>query len=178
MITKIDFALKSWWTSKNTDNYNPVCVCVCERKRKKERVYEIGCTVYMTALKPSVSLSCLETPFVHICQLNTYKTSPCLSLCLCVCVNVWGHFHHHPGLKTIVGALIQSVKKLSDVMILTVFCLSVFALIGLQLFMGNLRHKCVFWPINITELYQANGSETFDFNEYIMNESETLYESS
>ncbi|NWX92707.1 SCN4A protein, partial [Nothoprocta pentlandii] len=51
-----------------------------------------------------------------------------------------------PGLKTIVGALIQSVKKLSDVMILTVFCLSVFALIGLQLFMGNLRNKCVRWP--------------------------------
>ncbi|XP_048094743.1 sodium channel, voltage-gated, type I-like, alpha isoform X1 [Alosa alosa] len=48
-----------------------------------------------------------------------------------------------PGLKTIVGALIQSVKKLADVMILTVFCLSVFALIGLQLFMGNLKHKCV-----------------------------------
>uniref|UniRef100_A0A5F9DD46 Sodium channel protein n=1 Tax=Oryctolagus cuniculus TaxID=9986 RepID=A0A5F9DD46_RABIT len=48
-----------------------------------------------------------------------------------------------PGLKTIVGALIQSVKKLSDVMILTVFCLSVFALIGLQLFMGHLKHKCL-----------------------------------
>ncbi|XP_053096648.1 sodium channel, voltage gated, type VIII, alpha subunit a isoform X2 [Pangasianodon hypophthalmus] len=76
-----------------------------------------------------------------------------------------------PGLKTIVGALIQSVKKLSDVMILTVFCLSVFALIGLQLFMGNLRHKCVIWPINITELYQANGSHTFDWDEYIMNET-------
>ncbi|XP_071398997.1 sodium channel protein type 2 subunit alpha-like [Centroberyx affinis] len=48
-----------------------------------------------------------------------------------------------PGLKTIVGALIQSVKKLADVMILTVFCLSVFALIGLQLFMGILRQKCI-----------------------------------
>uniref|UniRef100_A0AAQ6IJL8 Sodium channel protein n=1 Tax=Anabas testudineus TaxID=64144 RepID=A0AAQ6IJL8_ANATE len=48
-----------------------------------------------------------------------------------------------PGLKTIVGALIQSVRKLADVMILTVFCLSVFALIGLQLFMGLLRQKCV-----------------------------------
>ncbi|XP_008286722.1 sodium channel protein type 4 subunit alpha-like [Stegastes partitus] len=48
-----------------------------------------------------------------------------------------------PGLKTIVGALIQSVKKLADVMILTVFCLSVFALIGLQLFMGLLRQKCI-----------------------------------
>uniref|UniRef100_A0A8C9XMF3 Sodium channel protein n=1 Tax=Sander lucioperca TaxID=283035 RepID=A0A8C9XMF3_SANLU len=51
-----------------------------------------------------------------------------------------------PGLKTIVGALIQSVKKLADVMILTVFCLCVFALIGLQLFMGNLRQKCVLIP--------------------------------
>ncbi|KAL2081442.1 hypothetical protein ACEWY4_023295 [Coilia grayii] len=58
-----------------------------------------------------------------------------------------------PGLKTIVGALIQSVKKLGDVMILTVFCLSVFALIGLQLFMGNLKHKCVKMPnpLNKTE---------------------------
>uniref|UniRef100_A0A668AKL9 Sodium channel protein n=1 Tax=Myripristis murdjan TaxID=586833 RepID=A0A668AKL9_9TELE len=55
-----------------------------------------------------------------------------------------------PGLKTIVGALIQSVKKLSNVMILTVFCLSVFALIGLQLFMGHLRQKCVRWPDNST----------------------------
>ncbi|XP_048033302.1 sodium channel, voltage gated, type VIII, alpha subunit a isoform X6 [Megalobrama amblycephala] len=77
-----------------------------------------------------------------------------------------------PGLKTIVGALIQSVKKLSDVMILTVFCLSVFALIGLQLFMGNLRHKCVIWPINITEMYpNSNGSHAFNWDEYIMNET-------
>ncbi|XP_017160328.1 sodium channel, voltage gated, type VIII, alpha subunit b isoform X3 [Poecilia reticulata] len=76
-----------------------------------------------------------------------------------------------PGLKTIVGALIQSVKKLSDVMILTVFCLSVFALIGLQLFMGNLRNKCVFWPINMTEQYLENGSRGFDWNKYIYNES-------
>ncbi|CAG05433.1 unnamed protein product [Tetraodon nigroviridis] len=68
-----------------------------------------------------------------------------------------------PGLKTIVGALIQSVKKLSDVMILTVFCLSVFALIGLQLFMGNLRNKCVIWPVNMTN--------DFDWGEFIMNES-------
>lgn len=52
-------------------------------------------------------------------------------------------FISYVGLKTIVGALIQSVKKLADVMILTVFCLSVFALIGLQLFMGNLRQKCI-----------------------------------
>ncbi|XP_070632168.1 sodium channel protein type 5 subunit alpha isoform X2 [Bos indicus] len=59
------------------------------------------------------------------------------------------------GLKTIVGALIQSVKKLADVMVLTVFCLSVFALIGLQLFMGNLRHKCV---RNFTVLNGTNST--------------------
>ncbi|PNI74008.1 SCN5A isoform 8 [Pan troglodytes] len=64
-----------------------------------------------------------------------------------------------PGLKTIVGALIQSVKKLADVMVLTVFCLSVFALIGLQLFMGNLRHKCV---RNFTALNGTNGSVEAD----------------
>uniref|UniRef100_A0AAY4CAI4 Sodium channel protein n=1 Tax=Denticeps clupeoides TaxID=299321 RepID=A0AAY4CAI4_9TELE len=76
-----------------------------------------------------------------------------------------------PGLKTIVGALIQSVKKLSDVMILTVFCLSVFALIGLQLFMGNLRQKCVIWPVNMTESYLSNGSRGFDWDDYIMNKT-------
>ncbi|XP_051480260.1 sodium channel protein type 1 subunit alpha isoform X3 [Apus apus] len=93
-----------------------------------------------------------------------------------------------PGLKTIVGALIQSVKKLSDVMILTVFCLSVFALIGLQLFMGNLRNKCLQWPpenftleTNITS--QLNGTigengtlvnstvAPFDWKGYIEDES-------
>ncbi|XP_015708380.1 sodium channel protein type 5 subunit alpha-like isoform X5 [Coturnix japonica] len=63
------------------------------------------------------------------------------------------------GLKTIVGALIQSVKKLSDVMILTVFCLSVFALIGLQLFMGNLRHKCV---RDYTQFNFTNGTLYLD----------------
>ncbi|XP_008414725.1 sodium channel protein type 4 subunit alpha B-like [Poecilia reticulata] len=83
-----------------------------------------------------------------------------------------------PGLKTIVGALIQSVKKLRDAMILTVFCLSVFALIGLQLFMGNLRQKCVLIPpllhndtsegaFNIS-LHENNSSD-FDFYKHINN---------
>ncbi|XP_035265179.1 sodium channel, voltage-gated, type I-like, alpha isoform X3 [Anguilla anguilla] len=69
-----------------------------------------------------------------------------------------------PGLKTIVGALIQSVKKLSDVMILTVFCLSVFALIGLQLFMGNLRQKCIRLPIENATSDQGDLNRTLDLN--------------
>ncbi|NXW09983.1 SCN2A protein, partial [Fregetta grallaria] len=61
-------------------------------------------------------------------------------------------------------------------MILTVFCLSVFALIGLQLFMGNLKNKCLLWPSeNSTsfEKYLApyfNGT-VFDWTSYIENES-------
>uniref|UniRef100_A0A3P9B2F2 Sodium channel protein n=1 Tax=Maylandia zebra TaxID=106582 RepID=A0A3P9B2F2_9CICH len=97
-----------------------------------------------------------------------------------------------PGLKTIVGALIQSVKKLADVMILTVFCLSVFALIGLQLFMGNLRQKCVLMPppflsnhtsdSNLNTSFYGNdtysnntGSSNFDFYEYINNPENHYY---
>uniref|UniRef100_UPI0037E71A3F sodium channel protein type 4 subunit alpha B n=1 Tax=Semicossyphus pulcher TaxID=241346 RepID=UPI0037E71A3F len=66
-----------------------------------------------------------------------------------------------PGLKTIVGALIQSVKKLADVMILTVFCLSVFALIGLQLFMGNLRQKCVLIPPMLLNQTSDTDNDTY-----------------
>lgn len=47
------------------------------------------------------------------------------------------------GLKTIVGAVIESVKNLRDVIILTMFSLSVFALMGLQIYMGVLTQKCI-----------------------------------
>ncbi|XP_054454522.1 sodium channel protein type 4 subunit alpha A isoform X1 [Anoplopoma fimbria] len=104
-----------------------------------------------------------------------------------------------PGLKTIVAALIQSVKKMVDVMILTVFALAVFALIGLQLFMGNLRQKCVRWPLEMNEtafnffnttaatfnntasfngtsgFNETYSNSTFDFNEYIENADNHYY---
>ncbi|XP_034720275.1 sodium channel, voltage-gated, type I like, alpha b isoform X1 [Etheostoma cragini] len=87
----------------------------------------------------SVILMAYVTEFVDLGNVSALRTFRVLRALKTISVI--------PGLKTIVGALIQSVKKLSDVMILTVFCLSVFALIGLQLFMGNLRQKCVREPI-------------------------------
>ncbi|CAF4713197.1 unnamed protein product [Rotaria sp. Silwood1] len=48
-----------------------------------------------------------------------------------------------PGLKIIVNALIQSFISLRDVTVLSSFILSIFALVGLQLYMGVLRQKCV-----------------------------------
>ncbi|XP_042527089.1 sodium channel protein type 10 subunit alpha [Dipodomys spectabilis] len=72
-----------------------------------------------------------------------------------------------PGLKVIVGALIHSVRKLADVTILTVFCLSVFALVGLQLFKGNLKNKCV-WN---TTTFPANATDSTDRKEkYVIKE--------
>lgn len=110
-------------------------------------------------------------------KVQVYARPAVISL---TCINaVWS------GLKTIVGALIESVKKMVDVMILTVFALAVFALIGLQLFMGNLRNKCVRWPVptnqtgfddynttpifNNTMAFNDTTNSTFDYKAYIDN---------
>ncbi|XP_044888452.1 sodium channel protein type 2 subunit alpha-like isoform X1 [Mauremys mutica] len=128
----------------------------------------------------SVILMAYVTEFVDLGNVSALRTFRVLRALKTISVI--------PGLKTIVGALIQSVKKLSDVMILTVFCLSVFALIGLQLFMGNLRHKCLQWPpdnstfeVNITSYLNStmdvNGTfvnttvSTFNWKEYIEDET-------
>ncbi|XP_070787003.1 sodium channel, voltage-gated, type I like, alpha b isoform X2 [Enoplosus armatus] len=102
----------------------------------------------------SVILMAYITEFVNLGNVSALRTFRVLRALKTISVI--------PGLKTIVGALIQSVKKLSDVMILTVFCLSVFALIGLQLFMGNLRQKCVRMPIgsNATNSSNITASDT------------------
>ncbi|KAK2888922.1 hypothetical protein Q8A67_014297 [Cirrhinus molitorella] len=119
----------------------------------------------------SVILMAYVTEFVDLGNVSALRTFRVLRALKTISVI--------PGLKTIVGALIQSVKKLSDVMILTVFCLSVFALIGLQLFMGNLRQKCVKMPdVNVTEnltgtLNYSAGVQlqsTFNWTEYISDE--------
>ncbi|KAK7163705.1 hypothetical protein R3I93_007688 [Phoxinus phoxinus] len=99
----------------------------------------------------SVILMAYVTEFVDLGNVSALRTFRVLRALKTISVI--------PGLKTIVGALIQSVKKLADVMILTVFCLSVFALIGLQLFMGILRQKCVRSPAHcVNSTYPGNGS--------------------
>jgi hypothetical protein len=50
------------------------------------------------------------------------------------------------GLKTIINALLHSFRQLAEVMTLTIFCLMVFALFALQVYMGELRNKCVRRP--------------------------------
>jgi len=72
-----------------------------------------------------------------------------------------------PGLKTIINALLHSVKQLAEVMTLTVFCLMVFALFALQVYMGQLRNKCIMevplstnwsnWVTNSSNWFYVNG---------------------
>ncbi|XP_076121995.1 sodium channel protein type 4 subunit alpha B-like [Alosa pseudoharengus] len=71
-----------------------------------------------------------------------------------------------PGLKTTVGALIQSVKKLRDAMFIMLFGLVLFTILGLQLFMGNLQQKCVIWPLDLN-----STNEHFDYGAFLNNAS-------
>ena len=64
-----------------------------------------------------------------------------------------------------VNTLLRSLKLLSDVLVLFLFFLVVMALIGLQLFVGELRSKCV---LNVS------SNLTVDLMEYIRNESKHL----
>ena len=65
------------------------------------------------------------------------------------------------GLKTIVGALMEAVRRLRDVMILSVFVLSIFALIGLQIYQGTLQQKCVQIPDDRPEGWLTNLTIAF-----------------
>ncbi|KAL8602648.1 hypothetical protein ACOMHN_029970 [Nucella lapillus] len=78
-----------------------------------------------------------------------------------------------PGLKTIVGALLEAVRRLRDVMILTIFMLSIFALIGMQLYTGSLRHKCV---RNWTEMLGENITDD-EWHAFVNDEGEDCEDS-
>ena len=47
-----------------------------------------------------------------------------------------------PGLRTMVNTLLASMRMLWDVLILTMFFICIFALVGMQVFVGVLRNKC------------------------------------
>lgn len=66
------------------------------------------------------------------------------------------------GLKTMVNALLKSMTMLTDILILTLFFLCIFALVGMQLFVGQLRNKCVAMP---------TPHDLIGYHKYISNQS-------
>ena len=60
-----------------------------------------------------------------------------------------------------VNAFLRSMRMLTDVLALSLFFISIFALVGMQLFVGVLRNKCVLIP----------GTDVTDFDAFVANES-------
>ena len=69
------------------------------------------------------------------------------------------------GLKTMVNTLLVSMKMLWDVMILTLFFICMSALIGMQVFVGVLRNKCI---------QDLPNNSTVNLRNYITNSSRCL----
>lgn len=87
------------------------------------------------------------------------------------------------GLRMMVNTLLSSIKMLWDVLILTMFFICIFALVGMQLFVGVLRNKCAEpMPSNLKIPYEeyANNSSVWilDSDEHPLvcgNDSWTLH---
>ncbi|KAI8789145.1 sodium channel protein 1 brain-like isoform X1 [Biomphalaria glabrata] len=101
-------------------------------------------TAYITIL---VQYSAHDLPSVNVQGLRTFRVLRALKTVSIV-----------PGLKTMVSALLRAFKMLFEVILLTFFCLMVFSMFGLQIYMGSFRNKCV---KNITG-YRNNPSETYE----------------
>lgn len=93
----------------------------------------------------SVTLFELITKFSSLNFLPLVKTVRTLRILKIIPLN--------QGLLSVVATLAQCLKKLLGAIVLTLFFLTVFSLLGMGLFMGNLKHKCLHWP-------QENKNET------------------
>ncbi|XP_072161369.1 sodium channel protein 60E isoform X3 [Bemisia tabaci] len=79
-----------------------------------------------------------------------------------------------PGLKTIINALLHSFKQLAEVMTLTIFCLMVFALFALQVYMGELRNKCVAVYNGTNTTHQEWKLWVTDENHWLMDDGDPV----
>ncbi|KAM4734849.1 sodium channel protein type 4 subunit alpha B-like [Anableps anableps] len=90
--------------------------------------------------------------FVHLRDLAALKTI----------ARVLKLFSYRPGLKKTAERLVQPLKWLAIAMVLMVFVLSCLTLIGMQCFMGALKHKCVnFSPLGMINEPTTGSPEDF-----------------
>ncbi|XP_074649873.1 sodium channel protein 1 brain-like isoform X1 [Tubulanus polymorphus] len=92
----------------------------------------------------------LQSVGVQIGNLNSLRTFRVLRALKTISI--------FPGLKTIVNALLRSMRMFIEVLALTVFCMMMFALFGLQVYMGLLRNKCVKMP-DLSSFGNSSGPE-------------------
>ncbi|XP_052038578.1 sodium channel protein type 7 subunit alpha [Apodemus sylvaticus] len=111
----------------------------------------------------SVTLFELITRFSPLSSLLMLKTVRTLRILKIIPLN--------HGLQSIVGTLVHCLKKLFGAIALALFSLTVFSLLGMGLFMGNLKHKCLRWPQDNENdtLHNRTGSQ------YYIPERENFY---
>jgi hypothetical protein len=68
------------------------------------------------------------------------------------------------GLKTIVNAILKSLIKFMEVLVLMIIVLTIFSLISLQAFKGVYSHKCI-------KIYDPNATN-ITYTDWIVNSGE------
>lgn len=145
-----------------------------------------ACLPICLTVRPSVCLRVCLSGFPRVCPgclcmcVSVCLRTLCAFLCLSALLSTRLLPSDHPkafttcfivsrkltilfflGLKAMVNTLLRSMKMLKDVLILFVFFLAVMALIGLQLFVGHLRYKCVLDDDSLSTTYRANNESMF-----------------
>lgn len=109
------------------------------------------------------------TLFEHITKYSTLNFTPISEIARNL--RILKIIPLNQGLKSYVRILLHCVKKLTGVIFLTLLFLNIFSLIGMELFMGNLKHKCLRWP-------QENETETLHNrtrNSYYSQKAQNFY---
>lgn len=61
-----------------------------------------------------------------------------------------------PGLRLLVGSLLDSLPDLGNVVVFLIFIIALFGILGLQIFLGVFENRCRFTPLPLGDLWLAD----------------------
>ena len=76
-----------------------------------------------------------------------------------------------PGLKRIIESLIRALKMLGDVYLMTLLFFTIFAIFGVEIFMGSLKTKCVSSPEAAGATVHPNETGYIPWHDWVYNKS-------
>ena len=96
-----------------------------------------------------------------VCDLSKFP-----ALKTVVVFRLWRIMNVITGIKNLTGPMVYAILNLRDVIILTLFNLGMFALLGLQLYMGVLTRICIvnFDSVDVSEVIKEVTSDYADVN--------------
>ena len=91
-------------------------------------------------LPPEVSLTCRVCACVCVCLYLCVcvRARVCVCACMCACVRVcW-----LAGLQVVLNSIIKAMVPLLHIALLVLFVIIIYAIIGLELFIGKMHATC------------------------------------